>query len=83
MKQIKFYNTKTFETFTATNKVALAKELYETSFCRVSSKDVYDWCSKCADRVEIVNDVQLHFDRYDLVGFVNELLKHNIIGRTN
>ncbi|QDP61047.1 MAG: hypothetical protein Tp1123DCM1511741_36 [Prokaryotic dsDNA virus sp.] len=78
-----FYSKLNQERFTATSNVALAKELYRTSFCRVSSTDIYDWCDKCAQRIYVQYDIELDYKYRDLDGFVKELIKNNLIGRLN
>jgi hypothetical protein len=78
-----FYSKLNNETFKATTNVALAKELYRTSFCRVSSENIYDWCNKCSQRIDAQYDIKLDYKYYDLDGFVNELIKHDIVARLN
>ena len=66
-----------FNMYRAETKSALAHELYRSSFARVHATDVYDWCTKCSDRIYEQYNYRMEFT--DLESFIDELIKHNLI----
>jgi hypothetical protein len=76
---MRYLNGLTEQPFLSTNKIDLAYELYNTSWVKSDSLDIYDWCKGASARLYQVRDIKLIYDDNDLVSFIDALIENNII----
>ena len=65
----------------ATTKKEVAIELYKTSFAKVYAYDLDEWMRRCSDRIEMQYECKMEYTTPE--GFVDELIRYNLIQRIN
>lgn len=63
--------------YKSNNKYDLCHELYVTSFAKVHSPNVHEWCIKACSRIGEQYDIDIQYK--NPVQFIDELIAHNII----
>ena len=71
------YADNEFNIYRATTHEELARELYRKSFARTHAADLDQFMAQCTDR--IYDQYGYRIEYTDVDGFVNELIKHNLI----
>lgn len=76
---MRYLNALTEQPLKSTNKIDLAHELYNTSWVKSDSKDIYEWCRGASLRLFQVRDIKLIYIDDDLESFIDALIENNII----
>jgi|TARA_A100000172_G_scaffold44424_2_gene27356 hypothetical protein len=76
---MRYLNGLTEQPFKSTNKIDLAYELYNTSWVKSDSLDIYEWCRGASLRLYQIKDIRLVYVDDDLESFIDALIENNII----